>query len=322
MSAPLPVAGLRRLPGGLQRRRRRARLLFRLLDRLLQLVQRGVALRAGGLERRRQRGIRELLHQPLHAGRWRRLLLDDLPVLARELVELAERRERREILQGEELQELAGGPVQDGAPRLLLLPEDLDELPLQERLHDGAAVDRADLLDLRPRDRLPVRDDRERLERGAGQPLRLDPEEPAGEVRVEGRRPELPAAGHLVQDDAADPLAVVARELIERLGQPLLVDPGRAPELLDAERPLGDEEERLDDRADPLGREAARRRLQLVERLLLLVGDVDLGGLDLVELGIPLGLLRLLQRAELLLGDARRRALRRGPRLPLLLAHP
>ncbi len=188
------------------------------------------------------------------------LLLDDLAVLLGELVELAQRGQRGQVLQREELEELAGGAVEDGPARLLLLAEDLDELPLQQRLHHRAAVDAADLLDLGAGHRLPVGDDGQRLERGAGEPLRLHLEEAAGEGRVVGRGAELPAARHLVEHDAARPLAVVAGELVERLLDPLRLDAGGLPDLLDGERPLGQEEQRLDDGPDAGRRRAAWRR--------------------------------------------------------------
>ena len=173
-----------------------------------------------------------------------------------------------------------------GRPDFVLLPEDLDQPALEQRLHHRAGVHPAHVLDLRAGDRLPVGDDGQRLERGTGQPLRLHPEEPPHELPAVGVGPELPAAGHLGEDDAADPVSVNTAELPERLLQPGPVDAGRLVQLVERDRLVGHEEERLDHRPHPLRREAAAAMDDPLEGLEIDRLLVDLGGLDVLQLDV------------------------------------
>ncbi len=207
-------------------------------------------------------------------------------------MELAQRRQAAQVAQVEELEELLRGAVQQRPARLVALADDLDQVPLEQRLDDRAAVHPADVLDLGPGHRLAVGDDRQRLERGAGEPLRLDLEEAAHELRVGRVGAKLPAARDLVQDDAAHPVAIVALKLLE-----LLVDDldGQARHLayrLLAQRLVGHEQQRLEDGANPLGREALRLGGELLERRVHLLVDrrLDGGGLDVLKRVRVLGL--------------------------------
>ena len=89
---------------------------------------------------------------------------------ARLLGELRELPEGGQVLQGsqpEELQEVRGRSVEQRSTWLVLLAEDADEVPLEEHLQHGAAVHAANVVDLRPRDGLPVCQDGEGLRRSA-----------------------------------------------------------------------------------------------------------------------------------------------------------
>ena len=59
-----------------------------------------------------------------------------------------------------------GSLVKDGTSQNLFASCGSDELLLQERLDDAGGVDPANLLNLRNRNRLPVRDNGKGLERG------------------------------------------------------------------------------------------------------------------------------------------------------------
>ena len=75
-----------------------------------------------------------------------------------------ERRQLVEALEPEPLQELERGPVQDRATRRVRTAE-LDDEPAVQQAADGVVrIDAADALDRGARDRLPVGDDRKRLE--------------------------------------------------------------------------------------------------------------------------------------------------------------
>src|SRR5439155_26472600 len=132
--------------------------LVRLVHSALQLRQRALALyhrlrRLGGVLRQRgETGNR----------RHRRFFLDDLARLFRQFLELAQSRQLRQIAQVEQVEKFLRGAVEERPPRLVLLAEDADQLALEERLGDGAAIDAAQVLDLRPRHRLPLGDDCER----------------------------------------------------------------------------------------------------------------------------------------------------------------
>ena len=97
----------------------------------------------------------------------------------------------------------------------------LDQAALGQRLHRRLRGDAADAGDLRPRDRLQVGDDRQRLGLRLGQRRRprLGQQAPrrllAGRVAGEGE-----AAGDLAQDDPAPALGEVLAQQLDRLRRP------------------------------------------------------------------------------------------------------
>src|SRR5690606_7292222 len=107
---------------------------------LLEVGEGGLALRDPLLLLLQVPGIHELLDGLADPGDrvGPELFLDDRLALLGEFLELAEGGERGQILELEELEELAGGPVEEGPAHLVLLPQDLDELPLQEGLDHRA----------------------------------------------------------------------------------------------------------------------------------------------------------------------------------------
>lgn len=110
-------------------------------------------------------------------------------------LELAQRGQRVQVAQREELEELAGGAVQNRPADLFLLPDDSDQPAIEQGLEYRARIDAANVLELLwAGDRLPVGDDRQRLDGGAGEPLRLDFQKPAYELgRLAARYCQPPA---------------------------------------------------------------------------------------------------------------------------------
>ena len=117
--------------------------------------------------------------------------------------EVAERRHVSQAAQVEELEKAHRGAVQQRSPRLLLLPDDLDQLALEQRLEHRAAVDATHVVDLRPRDRLAVGHDRQRLDLRATEPGRLRLQHLLHPHRVLRVGPKLKAARDLGQHHAA-----------------------------------------------------------------------------------------------------------------------
>ena len=72
-----------------------------------------------------------------------------------------------EVVQPEPDQEFLGGRVEKRPADDLLAADDLDQVPLEQRVEHARRVDAADLGDLDRGDRLLVGDDRERFERTA-----------------------------------------------------------------------------------------------------------------------------------------------------------
>ena len=148
-------------------------------------------------------------------------------VEARGIGQLVEAGEAEEPL--EQLGGLEDRRAELGAARLL------DQAALGQRLHRRLRGDAADARHLRPRDRLQVGDDRQRLGLRLGQRrrARLGQQAPrrllAG--RVAGQRE---AAGDLAQDDAAPALGEVLAQQLDRLGDLALGRLGRLGQVGDA----------------------------------------------------------------------------------------
>ena len=143
------------------------------------------------------------------------LLLDRATTVLVELGELAQGGQILQRLQPEQLQERRARAVEDRPARLVLLAEDADEIALEQQLEHRAAVHAADVVHLGPRDRLPIRDDRERLDLRTREAHRLLARHVSHERRVHGARAEDPAAGDLVELYAAT--LVLFAQLLEHL---------------------------------------------------------------------------------------------------------
>src|SRR5581483_6769964 len=122
-----------------------------------------------------------------------------------------------------------------------------DQSALDEVRDGGVGRDAADAGDVRPRAGAEVGDDRERLERRLREvPLcRLLEEPRAGDGRL-ARRPEGPAAGDVLEHDAAPALAVPLAHEPERRLDALDVVVRCVRELLRRQRLRGHDEERLE----------------------------------------------------------------------------
>src|SRR5438132_1531290 len=116
------ILGFRRRQDGGGRFRR----FVRLVHRALQLRQRAL-----GLDHR-LRGLGGVLRQRGEAGdrRYRRFLLDDLARFFRQLLELPQRGQLRQIAQVEQIEKFLRRAVEERAPRLVLLAENADQLAL------------------------------------------------------------------------------------------------------------------------------------------------------------------------------------------------
>ena len=240
-------------------------------------------------------------------GRASRVHADPEPVthhlatLGGQLAVLAERRQLAQIAQAEEIEELLGGSIEDGPAHVLLLAQDADQRPIHEQAQCGRRIDTANLVDLGPRDRLAVRDDRERLELSTRQTDRSARDQllhPGGELRV---GTELVAARDLLQRDAT------IREIDGQRGECLLepLDVADARELaqaLERDRLVRGEDQCLDQVLELELVHRARRGRQRRGELQIFLAWLDLG-LGGAQLGLRLGAHH--RGLELLLVDLR-----------------
>ena len=135
-------------------------------------------------------------------------------------------------------------PYRNGRPGALGAAELDDEPAMEQRPERVVRVDAADPLDRRLRDRLAVGDDRERLERGRRQADRVGADV-AGDQRAGlGRRDELDPVA--VDDEADAALGEAHLEVAEARVDRRPIDAGERRDLAPGERPLGDEQQRLE----------------------------------------------------------------------------
>src|SRR5436190_1092297 len=146
--------------------------------------------------------------------------------------------------------------VLDRAADAVVAPRLGDQPALDQACNRRIGRDATDPRDLRPRHRPEVRDDRQRLQRGLREPaLHRTFEQPPARHRGVARRAESPAAGHLLEDDAAAPLAVALRQQSQSHLDSLAVVVRGRDELFQWQRRAGNDEQRL------------QRARQLVERI-------------------------------------------------------
>src|SRR5262249_3160369 len=103
----------------------------------------------------------------------------------------------------EEFEKRRRRSVKKRTPRLVLLSEDLHEIALEQELEHRAAIDAANVVDLGTRDRLAIREDRERLHLRAREAHRFLLREIAAERPELRVRSEEPTAGDFVELHAA-----------------------------------------------------------------------------------------------------------------------
>src|SRR5688572_1015854 len=126
-------------------------------------------------------------------------------------------RQLLQVAQSEVLQEERRRAVQQRTTETFRAPDDIDESALVQRLEHATDVDAANVLDLRASDGLPIRDERQGLQRGGRQPLRTRGELGAlDRFRVLGARENLPAAPDLDELDAVPFGVVMQSNLVER----------------------------------------------------------------------------------------------------------
>src|SRR5688572_15930240 len=127
--------------------------------------------------------------------------------------ELVGPRQLLEVPKREVLEEERRRSVQQRPPQSFRPTDDVDQPALVQRLEHTADRDAPDLLDVGARDRLLIGDDRQRLERGTGEPLRTSRELGAlDRFGVFGPCEDLPPAGDLEQLDTMS-LDVVMLEI-------------------------------------------------------------------------------------------------------------
>ena len=208
---------------------------------------------------------------------------DHPAALLGQLAVLAQGRQLAQVVQAEEVEELLGRAVEQRPTDLLALAQDAHQAAVEEQLERRARVDATDLIDLGARDGLAVGDDRQGLELGARQPHRSPGDEllhPRRERRVRAQRV---AAGDRRHHDAG--VGVRRDQRVERgLDARGVADPRELAQTRDGERAIGGEQERLDERAEPLGRQLRgltgdRRRREIVLVLDRVAVLVELGRL-------------------------------------------
>src|SRR2546423_698661 len=102
----------------------------------------------------------------------------------------------------------------------LSAPDHIDQATFMERLQHSADSDTTNLLDLGATDRLAIGNDRERLERGGGEPLRARRELRALDCfGVLGARENLPAASDFLQLDTVAVDVIVLTQLVDGRGE-------------------------------------------------------------------------------------------------------
>ena len=158
-------------------------------------------------------------------------------------------------LQPEELEKVRGRSVKKGPPRLVLLAEDANQIALEEELECRSAVDSSDLVDLRARDRLPVRCNRKRFDLGARQLDRALARELPDERRELNARPKEPTARNLVEHDPAS--RVVRLQLAQERSDLLERRRGHLGQLTGRHGLVGREDERLEEASKMLACEIA-----------------------------------------------------------------
>ncbi len=191
-----------------------------------------------------------------------------------ELRELAERRQLAQLLQPEEQQEVGGRAVQERPADLLLLADDLHQVPLEQAAKRAPGVHPPNGLDLRFGDRLTVGDDGQGLERRLRQAHGLGGEVAAHERGVLRHRPQLKTACDLFDPKAPPDLVAVAVRSAVRFEQVVhgaldrrrvrvrIFELDRLDEPPHRDRIGGDEQQGLDDRAQAFisqGHEASWR---------------------------------------------------------------
>ena len=172
------------------------------------------------------------------------LALDDAAGVLVELRELTQCRQIFHRFEPEELQKLRRGSVKQRTTGLVFLPEDADQIALEEQLEHGPRVDTANVVDLGARDGLPVGEDGERLDLRARELHRLLLGEIAYERRVGSARAEDPAARDLVELHAA--VRVADLELAKQVLHVLQGRRRRLRQLGRFDRPITREHERLE----------------------------------------------------------------------------
>src|SRR5262245_23145762 len=160
--------------------------------------------------------------------------------------EIVEPRKRREALEAEDALEERRRPVPHGAAGRGLTPGFRDEAALDEARDGRVGGDAADPCDVGAGARAEVRDDRERLERGTGEPaLHRLLEQTRARIRYFAARAIRVPAGHRLEDDAAASLRVALLQEADRGLDTLRIVLRRLGQLLDRERSGRHDEERL-----------------------------------------------------------------------------
>jgi hypothetical protein len=151
--------------------------------------------------------------------------------------------------ESEVLEEVLRGPVQEGPAQPFCPPHHVDQPPLLQRSDDARRAHPADILHLEPGQRLPVRDDRERFERGPRQSRRPGDVVEAFQIARElGAGEDLVSLGQL--HDLERPVGVVvlgAQRLEHGLDLVFIQRLVRTRDLVRGERRIGREQDGFHD---------------------------------------------------------------------------
>ena len=229
----------------------------------------GAGALSGGLDRRIEAGRHAGLRLELRVIGWRQRG-EQVGLEPVQIADLSQLRQPVQATQSEVIQELTGRAVQRRTPWHLAVPQHADPLALHQGLDDVAAHrDTTHLLDLAARDRLAVRDQRERLEQRSRVTGRAFGEQATEPTRVLLANLQAVTARDFHQFDRS--LAQRLAERGQRLAQHVTIGRLRTAleqghEIIQAQRPSGGQHRGLEHVAQRLrchgrapGRGSARR---------------------------------------------------------------
>ena len=171
-------------------------------------------------------------------------------LLADQVAEFFEARHVADVVESEVHEKFARGAIQKRTADDVLASGDADHAPLQQRANGLIRIHAADLRNLRRRNRLAIRDDGQRLQRGDGEAVLAFFRKVLLQNRIVlGARGQAPAARGLFEHESAEVIVERALDLFELRDDrfPPLVRK-RLGKLVELHRLVADEEDGLEGR--------------------------------------------------------------------------